>query len=662
MIRLLHIFGLSTALLFLHLNAFGQCSNCVEQWPTGPQSTTSNTLVNVASCVYGGEYAVYTVTAGETYTWTTCAASNFDTQLTLYESASCGSGTMGAYNDDDCGLQSTITWTATSTGQVTVLLSQYNCSSNSTCQTVEWACLSCGSSGACVPAPYSESDPCYQAVITADPFCCESEWDMFCEEDYAVCNDGGSGGTITTCNASFYDSGGLNGDYSNNELTTTTYCPSTPDECIVVSFNSFSIENNWDYLDVYDGPNTASPLIGSYTGTNSPGVIQADNPSGCLTFVFDSDGSITYPGWQASVFCNDCDDLPPDPPAPPEDCGGASTICSDDNFSGNSSGPGVQELNVSNSGCLSTENQSSWFYFSPQSTGTIAFMLTPDPMQDYDFAIWGPYDEPSCPPSEPPIRCSWSAAQVSTGLQAGAGDVSEGAGGDGVVDPITVGPGEIGMVYILMIDNWSGSSTPFDFTWNQGGGLSLDCTPLPVELMTFEGRRVNEKNELYWTTASETNADHFAIERSYDGSHYETIGIVPASGNSSTLIDYSFMDDNPGNRQTYYLLKQVDFNGAHEYFGPVAIARGGSGIEVRPPWPNPVTEGLVNLEVDLPHNMTLKTRVVDPTGRTVYRGQQEYDRGIHQLQIDLSGFSPGIYEIQLTDEEGHLQNTSRIVR
>ena len=103
--------------------SYSQCSNFVSQYPADTQSTTSNSLVTVTSCNYGGEYSVYNVTAGQIYTWTTCDDTDFDTQLTLWDVTH----TINyAYNDDNCGVQSTITWTATFTGVVHLLLSQYN--------------------------------------------------------------------------------------------------------------------------------------------------------------------------------------------------------------------------------------------------------------------------------------------------------------------------------------------------------------------------------------------------------------------------------------------------------------------------------------------------------------------------------------------------------
>ncbi|HEY8403667.1 MAG TPA: T9SS type A sorting domain-containing protein [Flavobacteriales bacterium] len=81
--------------------------------------------------MFAGEYLNVSVCQGASYTFSTCAAS-YDTKLTLYSPL----GTLLDYNDDYCGLQSQITWTATYTGIVRVLLDQYTstnyCASNST--------------------------------------------------------------------------------------------------------------------------------------------------------------------------------------------------------------------------------------------------------------------------------------------------------------------------------------------------------------------------------------------------------------------------------------------------------------------------------------------------------------------------------------------------
>ncbi|MDX1652294.1 MAG: proprotein convertase P-domain-containing protein, partial [Brumimicrobium sp.] len=119
-------------------------------------------------------------------------------------------------------------------------------------------------------------------------------------------------GSISSCSGTFYDSGGNGGNYGNNQLFTFTICPSTPGAFATVNFTFFDIENNWDFLTIYDGNNTGAPSLGTYTGTTGPGFVAAtaSNASGCLTFVFDSDGSVTDAGWAATIGCTQpCQDV-----------------------------------------------------------------------------------------------------------------------------------------------------------------------------------------------------------------------------------------------------------------------------------------------------------------------------------------------------------------
>jgi hypothetical protein len=110
-------------------------------------------------------------------------------------------------------------------------------------------------------------------------------------------------GSYTGCSGTFYDSGSWFGSYQNNENYTYTICASAG-SCVRVDFSAFDLEQNYDYLYVYDGPNISGTFIGTYTGFSGPGSITSS--SGCLTFVFTSDGIITNSGWQANIVCVPC--------------------------------------------------------------------------------------------------------------------------------------------------------------------------------------------------------------------------------------------------------------------------------------------------------------------------------------------------------------------
>lgn len=80
-------------------------------------------------CVLGNEYALVNVVLGNTYTFSTCTAT-FDTQITLYSNV----GDTLANNNNACGpspfYQSSVTWVASFTGQVRVLVDRFSTLAN----------------------------------------------------------------------------------------------------------------------------------------------------------------------------------------------------------------------------------------------------------------------------------------------------------------------------------------------------------------------------------------------------------------------------------------------------------------------------------------------------------------------------------------------------
>ncbi|HRH67750.1 MAG TPA: hypothetical protein PLU53_15745, partial [Bacteroidia bacterium] len=135
---------------------------------------------------------------------------------------------------------------------------------------------------------------------------------------------------ISACAGTFYDSGGNAGQYLDNENSVMTFCSSTSGQCVRLTFTSFNLETTFDQMIIYNGPNTASPVIGTYTGTTSPGTVTGT--SGCLTIAFTSDGSVTRAGWAATVSCVACGGGPCGSvcnggPAPANDaCSGAQSL------------------------------------------------------------------------------------------------------------------------------------------------------------------------------------------------------------------------------------------------------------------------------------------------------------------------------------------------
>ena len=110
-------------------------------------------------------------------------------------------------------------------------------------------------------------------------------------------------GTVTTCDAMFYDDGGPNANYRDRKNYTMTFRPVDENHRINVKFLEFSTEQDFDFLYVFNGISTNATLIGSYSGEDGPNEVTATNAEGALTFRFSSDRAENASGWIAHVSC-----------------------------------------------------------------------------------------------------------------------------------------------------------------------------------------------------------------------------------------------------------------------------------------------------------------------------------------------------------------------
>lgn len=94
---------------------------------------------------------------------------------------------------------------------------------------------------------------------------------------------------------------------------------------------------------------------------------------------------------------------------------------------------------------------------------------------------------------------------------------------------------------------------------------------LPIKLIIFEGKKMNNHNILSWSTASELNNDYFTLERTTDGIFYVSIARINTTGINTSINHYSYSDFDFEKKLNYYRLKQTDFDGESETFNIITI-------------------------------------------------------------------------------------------
>jgi hypothetical protein len=206
----------------------------------------------------------------------------------------------------------------------------------------------------------------------------------------------------------------------------------------------------------------------------------------------------------------------------------------------------------------------------------------------------------------------------------------------------------------------SGTAVSFNVTVsNLAAGyytIIYSTTPivLPVTLISFTGQKENTTSLLQWTTAGKDGTGTFAIERSADGAHYDSIGVVADPVSISSAYNYSFTDRKPLGGKNYYRLKMTDPMGEVTYSNIVVIEFAtveNAGITV---YPNPMQDVL---HVSLPTTSAVVVRIFDMRGREVGVFKED---NTNLLSLPVQTLGTGMYVA--TIEQGGERYAQKLVK
>ena len=202
-----------------------------------------------------------------------------------------------------------------------------------------------------------------------------------------------------------------------------------------------------------------------------------------------------------------------------------------------------------------------------------------------------------------------------------------------------------------------------DFTVGQFSEMFLNknfnTSPLPVKLTNFSAT-CNKGVILTWTTASEQNSDRFIVEKSRDGQTWNLVAAQTAAGTSNTILNYTQTDENNWNGVTYYRLRQIDFNGAEEIYGPISTSCGETESSIIV-YPNP-NNGSFTIEIastEMYNNAQLF--LTDLTGKVITSQSVNVANGTTQILIDNLDLKMGTYLVTLRGADQQLKPVKLVV-
>jgi len=170
---------------------------------------------------------------------------------------------------------------------------------------------------------------------------------------------------------------------------------------------------------------------------------------------------------------------------------------------------------------------------------------------------------------------------------------------------------------------------------------------MPVTFVNFYVTKDKDQVKIYWSTATESNNDHFELERSFEGSAYYHIANIAATNNPSGS-SYSYNDDISSIRTAetiFYRLKIVDKDQSYDYSNVVSIRM--------PLQTNLVVKGnpfndRIRIQLIATQKDNLQMKLYDESGRTVAEKTITVLPGSNQIDWNnLQLLASGNYVIEL---------------
>ncbi len=193
--------------------------------------------------------------------------------------------------------------------------------------------------------------------------------------------------------------------------------------------------------------------------------------------------------------------------------------------------------------------------------------------------------------------------------------------------------------------------TDYSLTYHDDSVTVEKSSAVPVELLSFIGKREQSAIALSWQTATEINNAAFTIERSYDATQFNAIGTMLGTGTSYQLQQYDFQDRQINTRLVskaiYYRLLQIDYDGTINYSPIIAV-----------PYLTEEAQGLIKLiPTSSPHQVRLffqnfmgekaQLSVFDVNGKQFHQQEVELSSAEEELELSMEGLHEGVYFIRV---------------
>lgn len=173
------------------------------------------------------------------------------------------------------------------------------------------------------------------------------------------------------------------------------------------------------------------------------------------------------------------------------------------------------------------------------------------------------------------------------------------------------------------------------------------ASALAVELVAFNAVPDGRGNvKLNWTTALEVGVNSFEIQRSQDGTNFESLEKIPSKNTGLVENNYSFLDKLTPKGWLYYRLKTIENTGQIEYSPVRSVLLEDDNLGQFQVYPNPAKDILSIKSLDGNEGIH-EVRILDLLGREVMRSDVDFSFQ-NSLDFEIANIlSKGVYFVEI---------------
>jgi hypothetical protein len=192
---------------------------------------------------------------------------------------------------------------------------------------------------------------------------------------------------------------------------------------------------------------------------------------------------------------------------------------------------------------------------------------------------------------------------------------------------------------------------------------NIAAATLPVTFTSIKGFEINKKMAIEWKVENEINIKRYEVERSSNGTDFNTLSSITVSGFKNSFNSYSWIDNQPLSSNSFYRIKSVDMDGTEKFSVIVKMTTGKTSSGSIVIYPNPIQGNIINLQFTNQMTGLYQLRLINNNGQVVYSSSLVVNSpNSSQTIMTNTKLNYGIYQLEIKAPDNMVQLKRAIVQ